>query len=135
MAGESGVTRDRIGRIELRDSHTLVDVATEVVDQVVTAMNGAMMRGRRLVARVDQGRAEGGERGGRPERGERSDRGPRGGGGGERGGRPGGRPPFRSTGDERRASFGRTLNDEQKEWTQRGERIRHSRRTRDDDRA
>jgi len=52
-----------------------------------------------------------------------------------RGGGGGGGGGFRNPNDERRASFGRTLADEQKEWTERGERVRRARRTKDDDRA
>lgn len=174
MAGEAGVGREKIGRIELRDTHSLVDVSTDVVEEIVSAVTGASLRGRRLVARVDEGRDtprrsapreerpgrgergergahrdrphrdEGGRRGGeRPFRGgPRAERGgdrPGGGRGGERGGERGGdRGPrggrgFRSTGDERRASYGRTLRDEQQEWAERGERVRNSRRSRDDE--
>ena len=195
LAGEANVGRDKIGRIELRDTHALVEVATDVAERVIEAANGGMFRGRRIIARVDQGRADlpprlargerpprgdrpprertSGtmrfERGERGERSDRSDRGERGERGvrGERGERPsrwprsdrpaarpradrgdrGDRPPrgggsdrprggaFKTPADERRASFGRTLADEQREWTERGERVRRAKRTKDDDQA
>ncbi len=203
LAGEADVPREKIGRIELRDNHSLVDVSTDVVSQVVERASGAMIRGRRLVVREDKDRAGGappqrrsfgdrpergerfergdrgerGERGGRFERGERPqrsggfDRGERpqrsggfgrgdrpdrggrfergsrperggtgggGGGGGrfERGGRDDrGARPFRGSRDERRDSYGRTLQDEQREWAQRGDRMRNARRPRPDERG
>ena len=210
LAGEGNVGREKIGRIELRDTHTLVDVSTDVVDQVVEAATGASLRGRRITARVDKDRAstpragsapasdrpprgdrlersdrgdrgdraprgERPPRGDRPERGprfersdrgdrgprgerpprgdrpaprssdrfERSDRGPR----PDRGDRPergdrGPRPPreggdrgrpFRSSAEERQASYGRTLRDEQAEWASRADRLKNARRPRNDE--
>lgn len=191
LAGEGNVGREKIGRIEMRDTHTIVDVSTDVVEAVVAAVTGAALRGRRLVARVDKDRASsprGGSAGARPDstdrprgdrpRGDRprddrgrddrsrddrpyrSDRPQRGEGArgerpasrggdrpsrggppargerGERGGdRPprGGKPPFRSASEERSSSYGRTLQDEQREWASRGDRIRNARRTTDDE--
>ncbi|HEY0969963.1 MAG TPA: DbpA RNA binding domain-containing protein, partial [Gemmatimonadales bacterium] len=199
IAGEADVPREKIGRIDLRDNYSLVDVATDVAAQVVERASGAMIRGRRLTIREDKDRAVGapppqrrgfgdrpergerferGARGDRPERGGRFDRGDRPDRGGrfergerpqrgrfERGGfdrgerpergerpdrgarpdrggrgeRPGGRfergdRPFRGARDERRDSYGRTLQDEQREWAQRGDRMRNARRPRPDER-
>jgi ATP-dependent RNA helicase DeaD len=75
ITGEAGVTRESIGKIELRENHALVEIASADAERVATALTGTMVRGRRVVARVDKGR-EG--RGDRPDRGGRGDRSPRG---------------------------------------------------------
>lgn len=97
IAGEAGIDAGRIGRIELKDSFSLVEVEQGVADRVIKGLNGTSIRGR--AARVDYHREErgSGARGGegRPGgRGEgRSRGGPRGGrGDGAKGGRGGGRP-------------------------------------------
>ncbi len=180
LAGEGNVGREKIGRIEMRETHAMVDVSTDVVEAVVAAVTGAALRGRRLVARVDKDRATstrgggagsaggdrpprsdrprddrpsyrgdrpshgdgprgGGPRGERPARGG-SDRPPRSGPprgdrddrGGSRGPRTG-KPPFQSASEERSSSYGRTLQDEQREWASRGDRIRNSRRSTDNE--
>jgi ATP-dependent RNA helicase DeaD len=81
---EVGLQRPEIGRIELRDTFSLVEVPSEKADLVAKALTGLTVRRRRLTARVDRGM---------PERG--GDRPPRGGSGGGRpsGPRGGGRPP------------------------------------------
>jgi hypothetical protein len=83
IANEAGVPGDRIGRVELRDGHSLVEVPADVAEQVAAKLTGVMVRGRRLAARLDQdratrlGRGERSERGERPERRERFPRGER----------------------------------------------------------
>ena len=136
ISGEAGIPSDHIGKIELRDSHALVEIASDVASQVVDKVNGMSIKGRRVAARVDKemaprndGRAP---RGARPERasgpgaaasgrGDRparssggfgSDRGPRPSGGPrpDRGARPGARPgtrPDRPPRPERGAAPGR----------------------------
>jgi ATP-dependent RNA helicase DeaD len=101
IANEAGVPGDRIGRIELREGHSLVEVPAEIAEQVATRLTGVTVRGRRLTARVDQPRGARLGRGERPDRGERAPRGgerreryPRGGergAGGPRGERRGAR--------------------------------------------
>lgn len=88
ITGEAGVTRESIGKIELRENHSLVEIATADAERVATALTGTMVRGRRVVARLDKGReapsrSERGERGDRGDRGDRGARGAR----GDRGGR------------------------------------------------
>jgi hypothetical protein len=75
ITGEAGVTRERIGKIDLRENHALVEIASADAERVVGALTGTMVRGRRVVARVDKGREARGDRG---DRGGRGDRGPRG---------------------------------------------------------
>ena len=86
IANESGISSDQIGKIELRDTHSIVEISTPVAEQVATKMNGITVRGKRLTMRVDNdkpsSRTERGDRGDRGERSssprfERSDRGSR----------------------------------------------------------
>jgi ATP-dependent RNA helicase DeaD len=96
ISGESGITSDRIGRIEVRDTHSIVEIAPEVAERVVERMTGTSVKGRRIVVRIDRERPSGGDRGparprssgGRPPGGRSS-------GGRPSSGRPssGGRPP------------------------------------------
>ena len=95
IANESGISSDQIGKIELRDTHSIVEISTPVAEQVATKMNGITVRGKRLTMRVDNDRPssrtergdrgersssprfERSDRGSRPERSPSSDRGPR----------------------------------------------------------
>jgi ATP-dependent RNA helicase DeaD len=58
ITGEGGVTSDRIGKIELRENHSLVEVAADVAEQVVARINGTQVKGRRIVARPERDRDE-----------------------------------------------------------------------------
>jgi ATP-dependent RNA helicase DeaD len=83
ITGEARIDGALIGRIEIRDTFSRVEVDRSVADKVIRALNGTTVRGRSV--RVDLDRSERG--GGRSERG---------------GGRPGGRrgrggPRSRST--------------------------------------
>jgi ATP-dependent RNA helicase DeaD len=51
ITGEAGVKGEQIGKIELRDTFAVVEVAADVADRVIRALNGTTMRGRSL--RVD----------------------------------------------------------------------------------
>jgi ATP-dependent RNA helicase DeaD len=86
IANESGISSDQIGKIELRDTHSIVEISTPVAEAVANKMNGITVRGKRLTMRVDNdkpsSRTERGDRGDRGERSssprfERSDRGTR----------------------------------------------------------
>jgi ATP-dependent RNA helicase DeaD len=85
IAGEGGIPGDHVGKIDLRESHALVEVAEADAPSVIARVNGAMIRGRRVVVRGERDK-EDRERSAGP-RGERSDRAPR-----DRGGPPRGRP-------------------------------------------
>lgn len=74
ITGEAGVTRESIGKIDLRENHSLVEIATADAERVAGALTGTMLRGRRVIARLDKGREA---RGDRPDRGDRGARGPR----------------------------------------------------------
>jgi ATP-dependent RNA helicase DeaD len=89
IAGEGGIAGDRVGKIDLQESHALVEVAEADAAGVITRVNGSMIKGRRVVVRgerdrEDRERAAGtrdrsdrGARSERPDRGDRPDRGAR----------------------------------------------------------
>ena len=91
IAGEGGIPGDHVGKIDLRESHALVEVAEADAAGVIARVNGAMVRGRRVVVRGERDKEErersAGPRGERPERGGRGGP-PR----GDRSGPPRGRP-------------------------------------------
>ncbi len=92
ITGESGLDRSVVGSIELRDSHTLVEVSGTHAEQIVAAMNASTMRNRQVIARIDRAGPMRAPRSGPPRRGS-TDRA----GGGfsrDRGDRPA-RPSFR----------------------------------------
>jgi ATP-dependent RNA helicase DeaD len=71
IAGEGGIQGDRVGKIDLRESHALVEVAAGDAASVIARVNGSMIKGRRVVVRgerdkEDRERAAGPR--GRPER-------------------------------------------------------------------
>ena len=71
LAGESGVDGSSFGKIEIRDTYSLVEVRPSVAETVIKAVNGSSIRGRS--ARVDYDRGSGGESGkNRPQRSQRS---------------------------------------------------------------
>jgi ATP-dependent RNA helicase DeaD len=51
ITGEASISGDQIGKIEIRDSFSVAEVASDVADRVIAALNGTTMRGRSL--RVD----------------------------------------------------------------------------------
>ena len=88
IANEAGITSNEVGKIDVRESHSVVEVAAAVADTVIQRVTGTPIRGRRAVVRLDEGGAkrEGGSRkveggsggrGGAARRGERTDRGSR----------------------------------------------------------
>lgn len=95
IAGEGGIPADHVGKIDVRESHALVEVAEGDAASVIARVNGTMVRGRRVVVRGERDKEErersAGARGDRPDRGDRGDRGapPRGRSGAPPRGRPG----------------------------------------------
>ncbi len=75
ITGESGLDRSVVGNIDLRDSHTLVEVQGQYAEQIVAAMNASTMRNRQVIARIDRAgpmsgsKAASSSRGGAPRRG------------------------------------------------------------------
>ncbi|MEQ9398811.1 MAG: DEAD/DEAH box helicase [Longimicrobiales bacterium] len=85
ITGEAGIPGSSVGRIEIRENHTLVDIQDAVAPQVIKALNGTTIRGRAVRADVDRPRRGAAPRGAGGSRG----------GGPSRGGPPRGRPPRR----------------------------------------
>ncbi len=49
------VDREKIGRVELRDAYSLVELPAQEVERVASALNGVTIRRKRITARVDRG--------------------------------------------------------------------------------
>jgi hypothetical protein len=52
---EVGLQKGQIGKIDVRDSFSLVEVSPDVADQAVRRLSGVSIRGRRVSARPDRG--------------------------------------------------------------------------------
>jgi hypothetical protein len=55
LTKELRVDREKIGRIELRDSFSLIEIPSAEAEQVARGLNGTMIRRRKVTARVDRG--------------------------------------------------------------------------------
>ena len=81
ITNEAGISKAELGRVEIRERHSMVEVATAVANAVVTKVNGITIKGRRAMVKVDEERSrrEGPkrDRGDRDSRGPSRDRGPR----------------------------------------------------------
>jgi ATP-dependent RNA helicase DeaD len=80
ITNQGEITSDDVGKVELRESHSIVEVSPGVADGVIERVTGTTIRGRRAIVRRDEQRsprdaepkARGGERGPRSsDRGER----------------------------------------------------------------
>ena len=85
---EAGIPGSQVGKVEVRDTHSLVEVAAGVAELVVGKISGVVVRGRKVQARLDAPKEDrparsgppsrGGDRPARPfDRGDRPDRGGR----------------------------------------------------------
>jgi ATP-dependent RNA helicase DeaD len=54
ITGEAGVTSKSIGAIEIADNFSIVEVSEDVADEVITAMKGALLRGKKVTVRRDR---------------------------------------------------------------------------------
>jgi ATP-dependent RNA helicase DeaD len=68
IAGEAGLTGDRIGRIEIRESFTVAEVEAAAADKVIRALNGTTLRGRSVRVDYDRRSTPGAVRRSRPPR-------------------------------------------------------------------
>ncbi len=69
LAGESGIPGSSVGKIEIRDSFSIVEVRADVADRVIAAVNGITLKGRSVRVDYDRGGpARGAARGGPPRR-------------------------------------------------------------------
>ena len=79
---EAGIPGSQVGKVEVRDTHSIVEVASSVAELVVGKLTGSAVRGRRVQARLDTPREDRPARSGPPVRGDRParpfDRGDRG---------------------------------------------------------
>ena len=66
---EAGIPGSQVGKVEVRDTHSLVEVAASVATLVAEKLTGSVVRGRRVQARVDAPREAREGRDGRPTRG------------------------------------------------------------------
>ncbi len=55
ITGETSVAGGQIGRIDIRQNFTLVDVDSLAADAVVRGLDGSRIKGRQVVARLDRG--------------------------------------------------------------------------------
>ncbi len=69
IANEAGVSSSDIGKVDVRESHSVVEVSSDIVGAVIEKVTGTEIRGRRAIVRRDEER---------PARGGSSDRSPRG---------------------------------------------------------
>ncbi len=77
IAGEGGIPGDRVGKIDLQESHALVEVAEGDAAGVIARVNGSMIKGRRVVVRGERDREDRERSAGareRPDRGATGDR-------------------------------------------------------------
>lgn len=83
LANELGIAREQIGKIDMRETFTLMEIGEAIAEEVAQRLSGITIKGRRIAARLDQERGERpereerGPRGPRPDRGDRGDRGER----------------------------------------------------------
>ena len=74
ITGHAGLTGRDVGRVEVRDRHSLVEVPAAAAEAVAARITGVTIKGRQIVARLDQERPEGGARGPRRPPGDRDAR-------------------------------------------------------------
>ncbi len=60
ITGETSVAGGQIGRIDIRQNFTLVDIDSLAADAVVRGLDGSRIKGRQVVARLDRGARRGG---------------------------------------------------------------------------
>lgn len=72
LTKEIRVERGKIGRIELRDAFSLIELPAQDAERIAQQLSGATVRRKRIAARLDRGPTKterGSERGSRPDRG------------------------------------------------------------------
>ena len=56
IAGTAGIAGTSVGRVEIRDTHSLVEILGEDAEAVATKITGISIKGRRVVARLERER-------------------------------------------------------------------------------
>ncbi len=69
ITGESGVRGEEVGRVDIRDTFSVVEVESSAAERVIRALNGTTMKNRALRVDYDRKTSPGGNRGGRPQAG------------------------------------------------------------------
>jgi ATP-dependent RNA helicase DeaD len=54
ITNQAGISKAELGRVEVRERHSTVEVSSSVANTVVSKLTGAEIRGRRIIARVDE---------------------------------------------------------------------------------
>jgi ATP-dependent RNA helicase DeaD len=54
IGNDGGVPSSEIGKVDIRDTHSIVEVSPAMSQQVIDKLTGKTMAGRRLVVRLDQ---------------------------------------------------------------------------------
>jgi ATP-dependent RNA helicase DeaD len=55
IGNDGGVPSSEVGKVDIRDSHTIVEVTPPRAQQVIDKLSGRTMAGKRVVVRLDQG--------------------------------------------------------------------------------
>ena len=58
IAGEAGIPGGSIGKVEVYESHTIVEVPAAESEKIITALNGKMIKGRKVAVRADRPKSE-----------------------------------------------------------------------------
>lgn len=74
IAGEAGIPGGSIGKVEVYESHTIVEVPAAESEKIIAALNGKMIKGRKVAVRADRPKSE--RKGESDSRGERPRSGP-----------------------------------------------------------
>jgi ATP-dependent RNA helicase DeaD len=82
IAGETDIPGSQIGKVDIRDTFSIVEVPADIAERVIAALNGTTIKGRSVRADFDRGNAR--KPGGPPRGPRREDRGPPRGGGDRR---------------------------------------------------
>jgi ATP-dependent RNA helicase DeaD len=57
ITNQGGLSSSQVGKVDVRESHSLVEVDAGATASVIDRLTGSMIRGRRAVVRLDEGRA------------------------------------------------------------------------------
>lgn len=70
IAGEAGIPGGKIGKVDVYESHTIVEVPAAESERIITVLNGKMIKGRKVAVRADRPKSErkSSDDGARPER-------------------------------------------------------------------
>jgi ATP-dependent RNA helicase DeaD len=74
IAGETDIPGSQIGKVDIRDTFSIVEVPADIAERVIAALNGTTIKGRSVRADFDRGNAR--KPGGPPRGPRREDRGP-----------------------------------------------------------